>query len=223
VIEACLGIEHITHAQQLGDHQSAQLGVLLAAGATAWDTFLYVFEGPPATCSANPGTSAELTNDDDSSSCGELQSRVNFTALPGTTYYVPPPPPPRPPPPPLPLGHCGNPVVLSLLVAGTSNLVVGAGMTTVGATDSMITRFGRDVSYAIAGDVAYARNITIDTCVPGATAWDTFLYVFEGPPVDCIVNPGRSWGLTNDDDSSSCGELQSRVNFIALPGITYYV
>ncbi|GFH33721.1 hypothetical protein HaLaN_33131, partial [Haematococcus lacustris] len=54
----------------------------------AWDTFLYVFEGPPETCSANPGTSAELTNDDDSSSCGELQSRVNFTALPGITYYV---------------------------------------------------------------------------------------------------------------------------------------
>ncbi|KAJ9530588.1 hypothetical protein QJQ45_014787, partial [Haematococcus lacustris] len=131
----------------------------------------------------------------------------------------PSPPPPKPPPPspsplgslppPGPPGSCGAPFTMAGLPANGVTIFNPLDTTTCGAANSWSCRASPDFLYLLPSSRT-ARNITVDTCVDGVAAWDTFLYVI--PTV-----------VASDDDKSRCRELRSRVTFTAAGGVAYWV
>ncbi|KAJ9534015.1 hypothetical protein QJQ45_027117 [Haematococcus lacustris] len=81
--------------------------------------------------------------------------------------------------------------------------------TACGAANSWNCRGSRDFLYLLPSN-STARTITLDTCVSGVAAWDSFLYVIPT-------------AIAFDDDSSPCGGTLSRVTFTAASGVAYWV
>ncbi|KAJ9511601.1 hypothetical protein QJQ45_007366 [Haematococcus lacustris] len=155
------------------------------SGVAAWDSFLYVIPNV-------------IAFDDDSSPCGGALSRVTFTAASGVAYWVV-------------VEGFGTTNVSgaaeSMRNSGVS--IFNPSATTCGAANSWSCRGSRDFLYLLPSS-STARTITLDTCVSGVAAWDSFLYVI--PTV-----------VAFDDDSSPCGGGQSRITFTAAGGVAYWV
>ncbi|KAL6749348.1 hypothetical protein V8C86DRAFT_1016474 [Haematococcus lacustris] len=197
------------------------------AGVDAWDTFLFVIPEQDGVCTSCPF----LTINDDGSMCGQYLSRVTFTASAGVDYLV------------VVEGYdstrCGVPAidVISTLVQDPSNIIpegscsnphnisVDLGSSswvptasTCNTTDSSPCWSSRDYTYRLPAFNA-TRNVTIDTCVAGVDAWDTFLFVI--PEQDGVCTSCHF--LTINDDGSMCGQYLSRVTFTASAGVDYLV
>ncbi|GFH28573.1 expressed protein, partial [Haematococcus lacustris] len=115
-------------------------------------------------------------------------------------------------------GSCGTPLTMAgLPSSGVS--IFNPSATTCGAANSWSCRGSRDFLYLLPSS-SMARNITLDTCVSGVAAWDSFLYVIPVQPNTCFQ---CTTAVAFDDDSSPCGGALSRVTFPAAGGVAYWV
>ncbi|KAJ9511636.1 hypothetical protein QJQ45_013686 [Haematococcus lacustris] len=183
------------------------------SGVAAWDSFLYVIP-------------TVVAFDDDSSPCGGGQSRITFTAAGGVAYWVlvegygttsrrNPCTAPTPHPSfsttssPAPVTHAFSFELFTASWPPSGVAIFNPSATTCGAANSWSCRGSRDFLYLLPSS-STARTITLDTCVSGVAAWDSFLYVIPT-------------AIASNDDSSICGENRSRVTFTAAGGVAYWV
>ncbi|KAL6746695.1 hypothetical protein V8C86DRAFT_1464880 [Haematococcus lacustris] len=203
------------HAVAFDDDSSPCGGALSrvtfpAAGGVA---YWVVVEGWGATNCGSPAITVTIGN-----------SATPPTLPPPTPPSPPPPKPPPPSPsplsssPPSPSGSCGTPLTMAgLPSSGVS--IFNPSATTCGAANSWSCRGSRDFLYLLPSS-SMARNITLDTCVSGVAAWDSFLYVIPVQPNTCFQ---CTTAVAFDDDSSPCGGALSRVTFPAAGGVAYWV
>ncbi|KAL6761853.1 hypothetical protein V8C86DRAFT_768911 [Haematococcus lacustris] len=167
-----------------------------------------------------------------------VRSNATPALLPPPPFPSPPPPKPPSPslspphpqllppspspsgssPPPGPPGSCGAPFTMAGLPANGVTTFTPQN-TTCGAADRWSCRDAPDFLYLLPSS-STARNITVDTCVDGVAAWDTFLYVIPVQPNTCFQ---CTTVIASDDDKSRCRELRSRVTFTAAGGVAYWV
>ncbi|KAJ9505541.1 hypothetical protein QJQ45_022884 [Haematococcus lacustris] len=196
------------------------------AGVDAWDTILYVFPDR-GVCSYPSG----VWYDDQGSECGQDRSRVTFIASAGVDYlvvvegyYTSCGVPAinvtstlvQAPPNITSIGSCINPHNISVDLGSSSWVPTTS---TCDTTNSFSCLSSRDYTYRLPAFNA-TRNITIDTCVAGVDAWDTFLVVFQEQGGACTSCPSN---VFFDDQGSECGQGLSRVTFIASAGVDYLV
>ncbi|KAL6751280.1 hypothetical protein V8C86DRAFT_2780806 [Haematococcus lacustris] len=75
-----------------------------------------------------------------------------------------------------------------------------------------------------AGDVAAARTVVVDSCVPGHYSWDTELRVFAERPGICGQLRLQEEALVEfDDDGSACTPGSSRLVFPAPRGANFLI
>ncbi|KAJ9533968.1 hypothetical protein QJQ45_027065, partial [Haematococcus lacustris] len=148
--------------------------------------------------------------DNDGSVYGRGLSRVTFTASAGVAYLVVVEG--------LGASSCGMPAITV-----SSSL---ATLPPLGKIDVMEALHGffpcrpsRDYTYRLPAFSA-TRSITIDTCMPGASSWDTFLFVVPEQSGACSTCPTPRF---SDDNQSVCGRGLSRVTFTATAGVAYLV
>ncbi|KAJ9506279.1 hypothetical protein QJQ45_014061, partial [Haematococcus lacustris] len=149
---------------------------------------------------------------------------------------MPPPPPPLSPSPPAPPpgpGHCLNPVPIAGLLPGRPFTTWGSGFSTCNATKSWGVTHNPDFTYRLLGDVAAARTVVVDSCVPGHYSWDTELRVFAELPGICgqlrlqeevgQEGPQARALVEFDDDGSACTPGSSRLVFPAPRGANFLI
>ncbi|KAJ9516995.1 hypothetical protein QJQ45_027348, partial [Haematococcus lacustris] len=98
------------------------------------------------------------------------------------------------------------------------NIMLGTTLATLAATST--TPSTSRAPNASHPSSSTARTITVDTCVDGVAAWDTFLYVMAVQPDTCFQCANV---ITFDDDGSICGGVRSRITFSAAGGVAYWV
>ncbi|KAL6765039.1 hypothetical protein V8C86DRAFT_1224418 [Haematococcus lacustris] len=151
--------------------------------------------------------------------------------------YPPPPPPPPPspppskpppplpsstkPPPPGPPGSCGTPLTMAGLPA-TGVTIFNPPTTTCGAANRWSCRASPDFLYLLPSS-STARTITLDTCVSGVAAWDTFLYVLAVQPSLCPTLCAERAVVDYNDDGSRCGGSRSLITFTPVRNVAYWV
>ncbi|KAJ9524135.1 hypothetical protein QJQ45_022504 [Haematococcus lacustris] len=186
------------------------------AGVDAWNTVLHVFPPQGGACTFCPD-----------------RSRVTFTADAGVDYlvvvdgyYITSCGVPainvtstlvQAPPNITPIGSCTNPHSMSLGLGSASWVPTTS---TCNTTNSFPCLPSRDYTYRLPAFNA-TRSITIDTCVAGALAWDTILYVFPAQGGACTLCPSN---LLYNYQGRVCGLIWSyRVTFTAEAGVDYLV
>ncbi|KAJ9524525.1 hypothetical protein QJQ45_024121 [Haematococcus lacustris] len=113
---------------------------------------------------------------------------------------------------------CGAPFTMAGLPAN-GVAIFNPPTTTCGAANRWRCRASPDFLYLLPSS-STARTITLDTCVNGVAAWDSFLYVLPVQPNACFRCTGIS---AFDDDSSPCAGGRSRVTFPAAGGVAYWI
>ncbi|GFH27243.1 hypothetical protein HaLaN_25535 [Haematococcus lacustris] len=200
-----------------------------------WDTELTVFAHSPGICTTPYFPIADvITSNDDGSLCGTGPSRVTFTAPAGRSFLIvlkgytnthqgrspvgccllwhtgP--------------GHCLNPVPIAGLLPGRPFTTWGSGFSTCNATKSWGVTHNPDFTYRLLGDVAAARTVVVDSCVPGHYSWDTELRVFAELPGICGQLRLQEEALVEfDDDGSACTPGSSRLVFPAPRGANFLI
>ncbi|KAJ9511863.1 hypothetical protein QJQ45_004551 [Haematococcus lacustris] len=117
------------------------------------------------------------------------------------------------------LSHPCTPYLLdNLPAAGVT--VFNISQTTCNRANGWNCRPVRDFLYLLPSSEEGDRSITLDTCVEGVAAWDTFLYVIPVQDGTCGQCRGA---IASDDESSICGSSLSRVTFPAVMGQAYWV
>ncbi|GFH18943.1 hypothetical protein HaLaN_15821 [Haematococcus lacustris] len=121
-------------------------------------------------------------------------------------------------------GHCLNPVPIAGLLPGRPFTTWGSGSSTCNATKSWGVTYNPDFTYRLLGDVAAARTVVVDSCVPGHYSWDTELRVFVDLPGICGQLRLQEEALVAfDDDGSACTPGSSRLVFPAPRGASFLI
>ncbi|KAL6754247.1 hypothetical protein V8C86DRAFT_371685 [Haematococcus lacustris] len=195
-----------------------------AAGGVA---YWVVVEGYDITHCGNPAINVTVSSRATPALLPPPPSPFPTRSQPPSPSPSPPPPQPPPPsptpldssPPPGPPGSCGAPLTMAGLPANGVTIFNPPNTTTCGAADSWSCRDAPDFLYLLPSSNT-TRNITVDTCVDGVAAWDTFLFVIPVQPDTCFECTAIR---VYNDDGSICGGVRSRVNFEAEGGVAYWV
>ncbi|KAJ9513093.1 hypothetical protein QJQ45_029418 [Haematococcus lacustris] len=200
-------------------------------GVAAWDTFLFVIPVQGGTCGQCMDA---IVSDDDSSICGRTLSRVAFTAVAGQAYWIvvegfssfrvgaAVPTLQQATSPPVHTSQtahaCTSYLLADLPAAGVT--VFNISQTTCDTASGWDCRPAPDFLYLLPSSEEGDRSITLDTCVDGVAAWDTFLFVIPVQGGTC----GQCMdAIASNDDSSICGRTLSRVAFTAVAGQAYWI
>ncbi|GFH30666.1 hypothetical protein HaLaN_29556, partial [Haematococcus lacustris] len=109
-----------------------------------------------------------------------------------------------------------------LFVIPVQDGTCGQCMTTCGAASNWDCVGSPDFLYLLPSSEEGDRSVTLDTCVDGVAAWDTFLFVIPAQGGTCGQCEG-DMDYYSDNDNSNCGNGLSRVTFTAAAGQAYWV